>query len=102
TLNLNSAGTITINGPINGSGATASLNLTAVSAGTNAASITTGSGRTINFANFNLLQGGWQQISGSLPSFTVTNNFRLNSGSRSAGTTVKFVRALSGDGSGGS
>ncbi len=99
TLNLNSAGTITINGPINGSGATSTLNLTAVSAGTNAAGITTGSAGVIVVSNFNLLQGGWSQV-GTLPAFSATN-FMLNSGNGPT-ATVSFVRALSGNGSGGS
>src|SRR5207253_1993258 len=74
---------------------------TAISAGSNPTGITTGAAGTINVANFNLLQGGWQQITASLPSFAVSNNFQLNSGSLSASATVKFVRAFSGDGSSG-
>ena len=102
TLNLGStqnggtAGTITINGAINAvnGGATGTLNLTAVSAGTNSAGITTGANGSINVYNFNLVQGGWyqDQTVNTLPTFTASNSFELNGGAGSA-TSVQFIRA---------
>ncbi len=92
TLSLQADNNIILNGPIAITGGTLQL-----SAANSSQSITTDSSGTINVANFDLLQGQWYQV-GSLPSFTVSNDFQLDSGN-SASNTVEFLRASSGDGS---
>ena len=100
TANGGTAGTITIDGAINGllSGATGVLDLTAVSALSNSTGITTNSNGTINVALFDLLQGGWSQNTATLPAFNATN-FELNSGN-GPNNSVQFMRVTSGSGSG--
>ena len=92
SLNLTSANDIIINGPINSTGGTGSLNLSAINS---SQSITTGSGGTINLANFNLLQGQWFQVTASLPTFNITNNFQIDSGTM-PNSVATFIRATSG------
>ncbi|OAI47894.1 hypothetical protein AYO45_05505, partial [Gammaproteobacteria bacterium SCGC AG-212-F23] len=94
SLSLTSANNIVINAGING--VNGSLNLTAANT---ASSITTGASGTVDVANFNLVQGQWHQL-GTLPSFTVTNNFQIASGAI-APTGVEFLRAAGGNGSSG-
>lgn len=109
------AGDITVNAPITWSAFT-SLTLVAeaniiinalinaangsllLSAGSSSNSITTGSSGVINVQNFNLVRGSWIQIAATLPAFTVTNYFQINSDVTPNNNAV-FVRALSGDGS---
>ncbi|TAK76329.1 MAG: filamentous hemagglutinin N-terminal domain-containing protein, partial [Gammaproteobacteria bacterium] len=96
SLTLTAANNIIINAAITATNG--SLNLSAVNA---ANSITTGASGTINVKNFNLTQGRWTQISASLPSFTVSSNFQINSGTMPS-TVATFIRAIAGDGSSGS
>ncbi|HLB40850.1 MAG TPA: GLUG motif-containing protein, partial [Candidatus Babeliales bacterium] len=76
-------------------------NLTqSITSGTSASPSATGVTANINVANFNLAQGQWYQVNASLPIFTVSNNFRINSGNGPASSTARFIRATSGSGSG--
>ncbi|MBV8802720.1 MAG: autotransporter-associated beta strand repeat-containing protein, partial [Gammaproteobacteria bacterium] len=90
-LTLVASNGISLNNSITGTSGTLSLN-----AGSGTQNIA-GSNVTINVANFILNQGLWSQINNSLPSFTVTNNFNINSAS-SPNTNTAFIRALGGAG----
>ncbi len=100
TLALSVGRNIILNGPVSATSGTLSL-----TAANSAQSITTGASGTIDVANFNLLQGQWYQV-GTLPSFAVTNNFRIASGSAypvaSARFNASFLRAAGGAGTSGS
>jgi filamentous hemagglutinin family protein len=59
---------------------------------------------TVNVANFNLLQGAWNQVNPNLPAFVVTSDFELNSGhflnvENLPPAPEQFIRALGGNGS---
>lgn len=96
TLLLDAANNIIINAAITGLNGTLQLN-----AGSSTNTITTGASGGVSVANFNLLRGQWTQVSASLPTFSVTNNFQINSGTLPS-ANARFIRALSGDGTGGS
>ncbi|MHB1949419.1 MAG: beta strand repeat-containing protein [Gammaproteobacteria bacterium] len=95
-LHLTSGNNIYLNSGI--SAASGGLYL---SAANSAQSITTSAAGTINVYNFNLLQGQWYQVSSTLPPFSVTNNFQLNSGTVPY-SNVQFIRATGGSGTTGS
>jgi filamentous hemagglutinin family protein len=104
-LTLTASNQIQLNGGISLTGTTTLNGFLTLSAANTANSITTANavsgtsvGGSINVENYNLLQGQWTQISTSLPAFTVTNNFELNTGTIPV-STVQFIRALSGTGS---
>ncbi|WP_211310102.1 beta strand repeat-containing protein, partial [Aquicella lusitana] len=89
TLLLDAANNIIINAGITGLTGTLQLR-----AGNLANTITTGASGTINVKNFNLLRGTWSQVSTTLPSFNVSNNFQINSGTMGAANTdAAFIRA---------
>jgi filamentous hemagglutinin family protein len=94
SLSLVADNNIIINAGI--SGINGSLNLTAANT---AQSITTGVAGTVDVANFNLIQGQWYQV-GVLPSFNVSNNFQIESGTATP-TNAEFLRAAGGDGTSG-
>ncbi|WP_211310101.1 beta strand repeat-containing protein, partial [Aquicella lusitana] len=89
TLLLDAASNIIINAGITALNGTLQLR-----AGALANTITTGASGTINVKNFNLLRGTWSQVSTSLPSFTVSGNFQINSGTMGfANSNAAFIRA---------
>jgi filamentous hemagglutinin family protein len=83
SLTLSSGGAIVINSPISGSSGTLIIAATGQA--------TTGANGTIAVGSFTLQSGQWVQ-NGSLPSFTVGNDFEISGGS--------FLRATGGNGSG--
>jgi filamentous hemagglutinin family protein len=95
TVSLSAGRNLVLNGPI--SGTQGSLSLSAVSAATSATSVSLGSLGTINVKNFNLAQGGWQQIGGTWPAFNISNSFQINGGSMPS-TSAQFIRVTGGDG----
>jgi len=108
TLTLNAARNIYLNANITATNG--GLVLNARSAATDAQSITSGSEASpsvtgvtadINVANFDITSGGWYQVNSTLPTFSIGNNFQLNSGN-GANSAVQFILALSGDGTLGS
>ncbi|CAN7228542.1 YDG domain-containing protein [Polaromonas sp. LjRoot131] len=84
TLNINAVGTIDLNSKNLSSGAAGTANFNAGAGITNAGSV--------NVGTFDLQTGTWNQVAGSLPTFSATD-FRISGGT--------FVRALGGDGSAG-
>lgn len=96
SLSLIAGRSIALNGAISAASGGLILSAESAATATSNTSITTGASGTINIARFNLIQGGWKQV-GTLPSFTVTNNFQLNSGS-GATDNVQFIRAAAGTG----
>ena len=65
-----------------------------ITSGSEATLSSTGVTANVAVNSFNLAQGQWYQVSSSLPNFSATNDFELNSSSGS----VQFIRALSGTG----
>jgi len=99
TLTLNAARNIYLNADITAT--YGGLVLNARSAATDAQSITSGSEASpsatgvtanINVANFNITSGGWYQVNSTLPTFSISNNFQLNSGN-GPNSAVQFIRA---------
>ena len=68
-----------------------------ITSGTESSPSSTGVTAAISVANFNLLKGQWYQVNSTLPTFSVTNNFQIDSGV-SAPSGVQFLRATSGSG----
>ncbi len=85
TLNINAVGTIDLNSKNLSSGAAGAANFNAGAGITNAGSV--------NVGRFDLQTGTWNQVAGSLPTFSAAD-FRISGGT--------FVRALGGDGTSGS
>lgn len=101
TLNLTAGNKIFLNSDL--SGVNGSLVLSAansaqsITSGSLASPSATGVTANINVKNFNLSQGQWYQNNASLPTFTASNNFQVNSGAMSP-TGVEFLRVTGGTG----
>ncbi len=104
TLTLRAANNIYLNADITAVNGGLILNAAnqaqSITSGSSGAPSATGVTANINVANFNLQQGQWYQVNSSLPTFNVTHNFQLNSGTLPA-ATVQFTRAAGGNGSSG-
>jgi hypothetical protein len=104
-LTLIAANQINLNGGITLTGGTLASNgnlIISASSGsaviTPAASVSgTSIGGAINVNNFNITEGQWNQVGSSLASFSVGNNFQINSGN-GQNVLSQFIRASSGAG----
>lgn len=93
SLSLTAANNMAINNAITGSAGSLILN-----AGGN---ITTSTAGAISVKNFNLASGFWNQVGANIPSFSVSNDFQIASGSLPS-AIASFIRASSGNGTVGS
>ncbi|MES2218586.1 MAG: hypothetical protein V4501_09265, partial [Pseudomonadota bacterium] len=99
-LNLNADGNIFLNANFTGGHGGLVLNAAnnnLITSGSEGSLSATGVTANISVNNFNLAAGLWTQVNSTLPTFTVANDFELNSGNGES-SSVQFIRALSGDG----
>src|SRR5579883_2181126 len=105
SLTLSASHNIYLNADITATNGSLDLSATnasqSITSGSEASPSSTGVTANISVENFNLVQGQWYQSNSTLPTFSISNNFQINSGTIPNATT-QFLRVTGGAGTSGS